>query len=140
MAKLLQAVTQFGPKLELQPTAQLDKLSEWMAMRTGLNKSEAMMVFQESSEAILNFCKDGKPVKIPGVGTFTPSLDRNGEVSIGHGFEEWHERCGGLQRRDHQQGPHRLDERGIQGRLGRRTPRRPAGNPRRLGSAAKLSV
>ncbi len=82
MSKLLQAVTQFGPRLDLQPTAQLDKVSEWMAMRTGLNKSEVMMVFQESSDAILNFCRDGKPVKIPGVGTFTPSLDRNGELNI----------------------------------------------------------
>ena len=82
MAKILQAVSQYGPKLELKPTAQLDKLAEWMAMRTGINKSEAMMVFQESSEAILYFCKGGQPVKIPGVGTFTPSMDRNGELMI----------------------------------------------------------
>ena len=82
MSTILQAVHEYGPKLELKPTAQLEKVSEWMAMRTGLNKSEAMMVFQESSEAILYFCKSGQPVKIPGVGTFTPSMDRSGEVTI----------------------------------------------------------
>ncbi len=53
MATILQAVRQYGPTLELKPTAQLDKLAEWMAMRTGMNKSEAMSVFQETSEAIL---------------------------------------------------------------------------------------
>ncbi|MFH2105151.1 MAG: hypothetical protein ABII72_02845, partial [Parcubacteria group bacterium] len=43
---------------------------------------EAMMVFQETSEVILYFCKDGQPVKIPGVGTFTPSMNREGELII----------------------------------------------------------
>src|SRR6266542_3888888 len=82
MSNILQAVGQYGPKLELKPTAQLETLSKWMAMRTGLNKSEVMMVFQESSEAILYFCKSGQPVKIEGVGTFTPSINREGEVLI----------------------------------------------------------
>lgn len=82
MAKILQAIVEFGPRLELKPTAKLEKVAEWMAMRTGLNKSEVMMVFQEESEAILNFCNDGVPVKIPGVGTFTPSIDRDGSLSI----------------------------------------------------------
>jgi hypothetical protein len=82
MAVILQAVNQYGPKLELKPTAQLDKLAEWMAMRTGVNKSEVMSIFQESSEAILWFCKSGQPVKIPGVGTFTPSMNRDGEFLI----------------------------------------------------------
>ena len=82
MATILQAVSQYGPKLELKPTVQLEKLAEWMAMRTGINKSEAMMIFQETSEAILYFCKDGQPVKIPGVGTFTPSINREGGFTI----------------------------------------------------------
>ncbi len=83
MAKLLQAITQYGPRVELKPTAQLEKVAEWMAMRTGLNKSEVMMVLQEMSEAILYFNKDGIPVKLPGVGTFTPSIEGEGKYNIG---------------------------------------------------------
>jgi hypothetical protein len=49
MATILQAVRQIGSRLEFKPAAQLDKLAEWMAMRTRLNKSEAMVVFQESN-------------------------------------------------------------------------------------------
>lgn len=82
MANLLQAVNQYGPKIELKTTAQLEKVAEWMAMRTGLNKSEVMMVLQEMSEAILNFTKDGTPVKLPGIGTFTPTMDREGIFNI----------------------------------------------------------
>ena len=82
MATLLQAVRTYGPKLELGPRAELDELAAWMASRTGLNKSEAMMSFQEMSEMLLAFNNRGVPVKIPGVGTFTPSIDRHGMLKI----------------------------------------------------------
>lgn len=82
MAKILQAVRAYGPKLELSPTAQLKQIAEWTAMRTGLNKSEVMMVLQELSEAILYFNKQGVPVKLPGVGTFTPTISRHGQIRI----------------------------------------------------------
>lgn len=83
MAKLLQAITQYGPRVELKPTAKLEKVAEWVSMRTGLTKSEVMMVLQEMSEVILYFNKDGVPVKLPGVGTFTPSVDGVGSYNIG---------------------------------------------------------
>lgn len=82
MAKLLDAVVKYGPRMELKPTAKLEKVAEWVSMRTGLNKSEVMMVLQELSEALLYFNKDGIPVKLPGVGTFSPSMDREGTISI----------------------------------------------------------
>jgi len=69
--------------VELKPTANLEKVAEWVSMRTGLSKSEVMMVLQEMSEVILYFNKDGIPVKLPGVGTFTPSVDGEGTYNIG---------------------------------------------------------
>ena len=82
LATFLKAIVQYGPKLELNSTAQLDQVAEWMAMRTSLNKSEVMMVLQEQSEALIHFGKNGTPVKLPGVGIFSPSIDRNGEFSV----------------------------------------------------------
>jgi nucleoid DNA-binding protein len=82
MARIVQAVNVYGPKIELNPTAKLAQVADWMAMRTGLNKSEVMMVLQEMSEAILYFNNQGTPVKLPGVGTFTPSIDRTGKFKI----------------------------------------------------------
>jgi hypothetical protein len=55
MARIVQAVNVYGPKLQLNPTAKLAQVADWMAMHTGLNKSEVMMVLQEMSEAILYF-------------------------------------------------------------------------------------
>ena len=82
MAKLLQAVNQYGPKLSLNPTAQLKRIAEWIAMRTGLNTSEVLMVLQELHEALLFFTRDGTPVKLPGIGTFTPSISRTGKFNM----------------------------------------------------------
>jgi hypothetical protein len=82
MAKILQAVNAYGPKLELNQTAQLQQVVNWMSSRTGLNKSEVMMVLQELHEAILFFNGQGTPVKLPGVGTFTPGVNRQGTYKI----------------------------------------------------------
>lgn len=45
-------------------------------MRTRLNKRELQMALQEANEAILYLNSQGTPVKLPGVGRFTPSLNR----------------------------------------------------------------
>jgi hypothetical protein len=82
MAKMVQAVNIYGPKVDHRSTAQLEKISEWISMRTGLNKSDVLMAFAEISDAILFYNRDGAPVKIMGVGTFTPYLNRAGEFSV----------------------------------------------------------
>lgn len=82
MAKILQAVNAYGPKLDLNKTAQLKEVVNWMSSRTGINKSEVMMIMQEMQEAILFFNGSGTPIKLPGVGTFSPSINRHGEMKI----------------------------------------------------------
>ncbi len=82
MAKLIQAIRAYGPSPDLQKTTQLDKVAEYMSMRTGLNKSEVLMVLQEQTDCILFFNTQGIPVKFPGVGTFTPGMGRDGELRV----------------------------------------------------------
>lgn len=82
MARLLQAISAYGPKLELNQTAQLNQVVDWMSSRTGLNKSEVMMVLQELNEAILTFNGQGTPVKLPDIGTFSPGIKTDGTFKI----------------------------------------------------------
>lgn len=82
MAKLLSAHQAFGPQLKLNNTVHLDQVSTWIAMRTNVNKSEVMRMLQELNEAILYFNSQGTPVKLPGIGIFTPSIDRHGHINI----------------------------------------------------------
>lgn len=41
-----------------------------------------MMMLQELNEAILYFNCQGTPVKLPGIGIFSPSIDRSGKLDI----------------------------------------------------------
>ena len=82
MAYLIQAVKAYGPKLDLNQTLQLNEVADWMAMRTGLNKNETLMILQELNEAILYFNRQGTPIKLPGIGIFSPSIDSDGVIRI----------------------------------------------------------
>ena len=83
MAALLQAVNKYGPKIDPNETAELEKVVRWMASRTGLNASEVLMVMREMRDGILFFNGMGTPVRLPGVGTFTPYVNRDGVFKVG---------------------------------------------------------
>jgi nucleoid DNA-binding protein len=82
LANILAAHRVYGPQLKLNATVNLDQIADWMSMRTGINKSEVIMVLQELNEAILYFNCQGTPVKLPGIGIFSPSIDRNGTYRV----------------------------------------------------------
>ena len=83
MANLLQAIQAYGPRLDLNKMAQMSQITEYISSRTGLNKSEIIMVLQELNEAIIFFGKNGTSVKLPEVGIFKPGISRDGKISIG---------------------------------------------------------
>jgi len=70
-------------KLDLNETAELEKVVGWMSSRTGVNSSEVKMVLEELHEGIIFYGAQGTPVKLPGVGIFTPYIDRDGTFKIG---------------------------------------------------------
>jgi HU domain fused to wHTH, Ig, or Glycine-rich motif len=82
MAKLIEAIRQFGPRIKFNPTLPVKELAAWIAMRTSLNESQVMMVLDELREAVLYFNRAGTPVKLPGLGWFAPSIKRDGTFSI----------------------------------------------------------
>jgi nucleoid DNA-binding protein len=82
MATLIQAIQTYGPRVQLHPTAQLDEVSDWMAARTGANKNEALMLLHELTEAVLYHSHQGKAVNLPGLGIFSPAVDRSGNFRI----------------------------------------------------------
>ncbi|MCG3209583.1 MAG: hypothetical protein FOGNACKC_03210 [Anaerolineae bacterium] len=82
MAKLIEAVRYYGPRIKRNHTVQLEKIASWVAMRTNLNKSQVVMTLTELSEAVIFYNSEGTPVKLPGLGIFAPSIDRNGAYRI----------------------------------------------------------
>jgi hypothetical protein len=82
MAKIIEAVRDFGPKVKTNQTIQLNQIAAWIVIRTSVNKNEVTMVLQESNEAVLYFNGQGAPVKMDGIGIFKPGINRNGTMRI----------------------------------------------------------
>jgi hypothetical protein len=81
MARLIQALREYGPKLELGPTADTQDVLEWIvAHNRFLHKSTLHVALMEIVEALLHFNSQGVPVKLEGLGTFTPTIDRDGAI------------------------------------------------------------
>ena len=89
MAKLIEAVRKYGPRLKVSSTAPMRKLARWIATRTSLNESEVLMVLEELREAILYFNGLGVPVKLPGLGIFTPTMSVKGQLRIKLRLDNW---------------------------------------------------
>ena len=83
MAKLIQAVTEFGPRIALGRTAQIPEITEMIASRTSMNAGEVGNAVSEFKEALLFYAKQGQPVKLEGLGTFTTTIDLEGNLDVG---------------------------------------------------------
>ena len=84
MAKQIQAISKYCPKVKLGKTVQEKELIEYIADRTGLNKGDVRMALGELSDAIVFFNKRGEGVKLEGIGIYHPSIDLNGRISVSH--------------------------------------------------------
>lgn len=82
MAKLVQAVVRYGPKV-VRPRALRDhELAEWLAGRTGLTRAQVAAVLYELSAAISFFNRAGMTVRLPAVGSFLPMVRHSGLLRI----------------------------------------------------------
>jgi len=82
MAKLIQAVSTYGPRVEISRTMQTREIAEYMSARTSLNRGEIEGTLQELHEALIFFAKQGQAVKLEGLGTFTPSINLEGTLDV----------------------------------------------------------
>jgi len=84
MATLIQAYSEFGPRLKLLPRARLRELTRRLSMASGVRPGEVMLVLNELQDALLDLGQHCTPLEIDGVGSFTPSIRGNGELRINY--------------------------------------------------------
>lgn len=82
MTKRINAIKTLMPQIELSKTIQVDELAKYISRGTNLNPSEIKFVLDELSNALLFFTGSGQPVKLDGLGTFTPAIRLSGEITI----------------------------------------------------------
>jgi hypothetical protein len=84
MANLITAINTYRTKLILGTSVKMKQLVEYISGCTGLNKGDLQIVLAELSGAVIFFNKRGQGVKLDGLGTYLPSIDVQGELSISH--------------------------------------------------------
>ena len=84
MASRIKAINAYRPKVKLGRTAGTDELVEFIARSTGLNESGVRQVLLELRDAAIFFNKQGRAIKLEGLGTYTPSIDLSGKMKVGH--------------------------------------------------------
>jgi len=84
MANQITAINAYRPKIKLGRTAGNDELVEFIARSTGLNESGVRQVLLELRDAVISFNRQGRAVKLEGLGIYTPSIDLDGVIKVGH--------------------------------------------------------
>ncbi len=84
MASRIKAINAYCPRIKLGKQAGTDDLVEFIARSTGLNESGVRQVLLELRDAVLFFAQRGQPVKLEGLGIYTPTIDLDGTIGVGH--------------------------------------------------------
>ena len=78
----LKDVVPFFPKIVLGKTTTKTELVEHIKERTGMHKSDVVGMLAELEDTLLHFLSMGRPVKLEGIGTFSPSIKLDGTIKI----------------------------------------------------------
>lgn len=81
MAKLIQAFTAYGPRIDLIEAADTERFMGLITQRTTLSAGVVKNVQESEVETLIGLLKEGRPVHT-GVAIFTPSIDLEGNIDV----------------------------------------------------------
>jgi hypothetical protein len=84
MASQIKAISAYRPRIVLGKRAGTDQVVGFIARSTGLNESGVRQVLLELRDAIVFFNLRGQPVKLEGLGTYSPTVSLDGTFGVGH--------------------------------------------------------
>ncbi len=84
MASRIKAISAYRPKIVLGKRVDMEELVSFIARSTGLNESGVQQVLLELRDTVVFFAASGRPVKLEGLGIYTPSINLDGTIKIGH--------------------------------------------------------
>jgi HU domain fused to wHTH, Ig, or Glycine-rich motif len=82
MAPRIKAVNAYRPRIEQGNTVQKPELIRAVSRATSLVESTVDQAVKEVRDQIIEFCRAGRAVKVDALGTFSPSIDLEGNLAI----------------------------------------------------------
>lgn len=89
MADRIKAIKAYTPKLRQMETVQMERLVEYIAARTNFNEGAIINVLTELRDAVSFFGLSAQAVKLKGLGTFTPTIDLDGNIDVSYRADKW---------------------------------------------------
>jgi hypothetical protein len=81
MAKKIQAIRAYGPRLALGKAANEDEYLDLVTKNTGVSRGTVQHVETESAEALVYLLKAGRPVHTA-TAIYTPSIKQDGRIEV----------------------------------------------------------
>lgn len=82
MAPRIKAVNAYRPRIEQGNTVQKPELLRAVSRATSLVEGSIDQAVKEVRDQIIEFCRTGRAVKVEALGTFSPSIDLEGNLAI----------------------------------------------------------
>ena len=82
MARFIQAIVAFGPKVELGKIVETEELADLLAQRSGLHAGQTLLALSELEATLTHFLRSGRSVRLNGIGIFTPTVGMDGQKRI----------------------------------------------------------
>ena len=84
MASRISALNHYRPQIEYGETADLNEVAEYIASYTGLSRGVIIQVLLELQRSIIYFLRQGRGVKLEGLGTYLPNINYQGVFDVAH--------------------------------------------------------
>jgi hypothetical protein len=81
MAKLIQAFSAYGPRIDLIEAADIERFMGLITQRTTLSSGVVKNVQESEVETLIGLLKEGRPVHT-GIAIFTPTIDLEGNIDV----------------------------------------------------------
>src|SRR5215208_8225651 len=81
MAKLIQAIATYGPRLQLMEAVSPKRFMELITQRTTLSTGVVKNVQESEVETLIGLLKEGRSVHT-GIAIFRPTIDAQGNLSV----------------------------------------------------------
>lgn len=82
MARYIQSVHRYGPRIAPVPALSQAALEERLTLSTGLRRSQVAMVMLEMIDALHDSLRRGVPVRLEGLGRFRLTTDAKGRLRM----------------------------------------------------------
>lgn len=84
MAHMMKAIQAYSPRVTISRMVQINEIVNYIADRTGLNTGTILYVMMELRDSLLTYTGMGYSVKLPGLGSYAPTIDKEGTFGINH--------------------------------------------------------